>query len=35
VIFRLLARLGLVNSFWDKQLKENNAFDLSFDRPYG
>lgn len=34
VIFRLLSRLGLVNSLWDKQLKENNVFDRSFDQPY-
>jgi len=33
-LFRLLARLGLVNSLWDKQLIENNAFDRSFVRPY-
>ena len=33
-LFKLFARLGLVNSFWDKQLKENNAFERSFDRPY-
>jgi hypothetical protein len=34
VIFRLLSRFGLVNSLWDKQLKENNAFERSFDQPY-
>ncbi len=33
-LFKLFARLGLVNSLWDKQLKENNAFECSFDRPY-
>ena len=34
VLFKLLSRIGLVNSFWDQQLKKNNAFDQSFDRPY-
>lgn len=33
-LFKLFARLGLVNSLWDKQLKENSAFERSFDRPY-
>ncbi len=34
VLFKLFARAGLVNSFWNQQLKANNAFDNSFDRPY-
>ena len=26
--------IGLVNNYWDKQLKENNAFERRFDKPY-
>ncbi len=26
--------IGLVNNYWDKQLKENNAFEKRFDKPY-
>jgi hypothetical protein len=33
-LFKLLSRIGLVNFFWDRQLKKNNAFEQSFDRPY-
>ncbi len=33
-VFKLLRKMGVVNSFWDKQLKENQAFEKSFDRPY-
>jgi hypothetical protein len=33
-IFRLLAPTGLINSYWDRQLKQNNAFHQRFDRPY-
>ncbi|MDX9954290.1 MAG: hypothetical protein RBT75_09350 [Anaerolineae bacterium] len=33
-LFRLLAPTGLTNLYWDKQLKQNNAFKQRFDRPY-
>jgi hypothetical protein len=33
-MFRLLAPTGLIHSYWDKQLKQNNAFQQRFDRPY-
>ena len=33
-MFRLLAPTGLINSTWDRQLKQNNAFDQRFDKPY-
>jgi len=34
VIFEVLVKLGLVNSYWDQQLKANNAYEKRFDRPY-
>ncbi len=34
VIFEVLGKLGLVNSYWDQQLKANNAYEKRFDRPY-
>lgn len=33
-MFRLLAPTGLIHSYWDRQLKQNNAFRQRFDRPY-
>jgi len=33
-IFRLLAPTGLIHFYWDRQLKQNNAFHQRFDRPY-
>ncbi len=33
-LFKLLAPTGLINAYWDKQLKQNNAFQQQFDRPY-
>jgi len=33
-LFRLLAPIGLINAYWDRQLKQNNAFDRRFDRPF-
>ena len=33
-IFRILAKFGLVNYFWDQQLKENQAFERRFEQPY-
>jgi multimeric flavodoxin WrbA len=33
IVFKLLAKTGLVNMFWDQQLKENGAYEKRFDRP--
>jgi hypothetical protein len=33
-MFKLLAPTGLINAFWDRQLKQNNAFQQRFDKPY-
>ncbi len=33
-LFRLLAPTGLINAYWDRQLKQNNAFNQRFDTPY-
>ena len=33
-MFRLLAPTGLIQFYWDMQLKQNNAFHLRFDKPY-
>lgn len=33
-LFRLLAPTGLTNFYWDRQLKQNNAFKQRFDRPF-
>jgi multimeric flavodoxin WrbA len=33
-IFKLLAPTGLINTYWDRQLKDNNAFPQRFDTPY-
>ena len=33
-LFKLLVKIGLVNFFWDQQLKENDAYEKRFDRPY-
>ncbi len=32
--FRLLVPTGLFDAWWNKILKQNNAFDRRFDRPY-
>jgi multimeric flavodoxin WrbA len=34
ILFKLFTRIGLVNSFWDQQLKANDAYEKSFDCPY-
>jgi len=34
ILFKLLSKIGLINFFWDRQLKENNAYEKRFDRPY-
>lgn len=33
-VFRLLLATGLVNTFWDMQLKKNGAYERRFDQPY-
>jgi multimeric flavodoxin WrbA len=33
-LFKLLAPTGLINAYWDRQLKQNNAFNQRFDQPY-
>jgi len=33
-VFKLLVPTGLIHSFWDKQLKQNNAFRQRYERPY-
>ena len=32
--FRLLAKTGMGNFYWDQQLKKNGAFEQRFDRPF-
>lgn len=34
IIFKILSKTGLINMFWDRQLKENKAYDKRFDHPY-
>ena len=35
ILFKLLTKVGLTNYFlWDQQLKQNNAYEKRFDRPY-
>jgi len=34
ILYRLLSRLGIANLYWDKQLKDNNAYEERFDKPY-
>lgn len=34
ILFKLLRKIGLINFFWNKQLKENEAYEKRFDRPY-
>jgi hypothetical protein len=34
-LFYKFSRLtGMANIYWDRQLKENNAFEKRFDRPF-
>ena len=33
-VVKLLAKIGVVNIYWDHQLKENAAYQKRFDRPY-
>ncbi len=32
--FRLLDKMGMGNFYWDQQLKQNQAFEQRFDRPF-
>jgi multimeric flavodoxin WrbA len=34
ILMKLLNKTGLINSFWNQQLKENHAYETRFDRPY-
>ncbi len=34
ILFNFLARTGLINYFWDQQLKENHAYEKRFDCPH-
>lgn len=34
ILFKLIARIGLINFIWDQQLKKNDAYEKRFDRPY-
>jgi len=34
ILFKLLTKIGLINFFWDQKLKENQAYEERFDRPY-
>jgi hypothetical protein len=34
ILFKLLAKIGLINYLWDQQLKENDVYENSFDCPY-
>ncbi len=34
LIFKLIARFGPINYFWDQQLKNNGAYEKRFDRPF-
>ena len=34
ILVKLLAKIGIINFFWDKQLKENDAYEKRFDCPY-
>lgn len=34
LLFKLLMKTGLSNFYWDKQLKENKAYEFRFAKPY-
>jgi len=34
ILFNIFSKIGLINFFWDKQLRENNAYEQRFDCPY-
>lgn len=35
VFYNFLRLAGMANIYWDRQLKQNNAFEKRFDKPYG
>ena len=35
LFFKFAILIGISNFYWDKQLKENNAFEKRFNKPYG
>ncbi|SFB17004.1 NAD(P)H-dependent oxidoreductase [Clostridium frigidicarnis] len=34
ILFKVFTKIGLINFFWDQQLKENDAYEKRFDCPY-
>jgi multimeric flavodoxin WrbA len=34
ILYKIFNKMGLINYFWDRQLRENNAYDKRFDCPY-
>jgi multimeric flavodoxin WrbA len=34
ILMKILNKFGLINAFWDQQLRENHAYEKRFDRPY-
>jgi hypothetical protein len=34
ILLKLVSKIGLINIFWNQQLKENHAYEKRFDRPY-
>ncbi|MGO5065377.1 flavodoxin family protein [Clostridium sporogenes] len=34
ILFKAFSKIGLINFMWDKQLKENDAYEKRFDCPY-
>lgn len=34
ILFKILTKIGLINFFWNQQLKENQAYEKRFDCPY-
>jgi multimeric flavodoxin WrbA len=34
ILMKLLSKIGVINIFWNQQLKENHAYEKRFDRPF-
>jgi hypothetical protein len=34
ILLKLLTKIGVINIFWNQQLKENHAYEKRFDRPF-
>lgn len=34
LVFKLLMKTGLTNSYWNNNLKKNGAYEIRFDKPY-